>query len=214
MKKIIALFLTFVMLFSLAACSGISSKTYHKLGETVSTDIFEFTLDAAEFAIALNNVNNDDYFTPKEYNPEYDANNPFVASTGHTFAAFTFTVKNLNRTSDELYNSTFATVKYDGKNHRAFKQGAFYLYEGKYILDEYGNKRTQEAGEWHSDPSSNFLLDAGAKESRRAYIDVAADVKDLTDDIEITFEIPNSEGKKVKFTYLVTEADRAAMKKQ
>lgn len=116
MKKLIALFLAMVMCLSLAACgnkqinSGNSQTDdgtaapndniqYYKLGDTVSTDIFEFTLNAAEFTIALNNVNDDDRYTPKAYDPQDDADNPYVAPVGHTYAAFSYTVSNLNRAS-------------------------------------------------------------------------------------------------------------------
>ena len=62
MKKVLSLILALVLCLSLCAC-GSSSKTY-LIGETVSTDIFSFTLDAAALTIALNNVTNDDYYLP------------------------------------------------------------------------------------------------------------------------------------------------------
>lgn len=182
---------------------------YYKLGETVSTDIFEFTLNAAEFCIALNNVNDDNRYTPKEYDPQDDANNPYVAPMGHTFAAFSYTVNNLNRTSCEVHdgNSVFATVKYDGNNYSSMKDGAYFLYADKTILDN-GNTKTEKAGKWYNNPGSNFLLMTGAKETRRARIDIDTNITDLTADVEITFAIPNSDGSKTEFTYLVSEANR------
>lgn len=183
---------------------------YYKLGETVSTDIFEFTLNTAKFTVALNNVNDDDYFTPKEYDPQDDAKNPYVAPVGHTYAAFSYTVSNLNRASCEFHNGSFATVKYDEKDYNTSKEGAYFRYADQQIMDASGKLRTEKAGDWYNYPSTNLRLMTGEKITRRAYIDVAADIKDLTTDVEITIAIPNSDGSKTKFTYLVSEADRAA----
>ena len=120
MKKLLALILTAALALSLVACGGgggtgdtTSTNTpsggedstptdeqrqedvqYFQLGDTVSTDIFEFTLDTAALTIALNNRTANDgtagnYFTPKEYDTQQDAQNPLVASKGHTYASFT-----------------------------------------------------------------------------------------------------------------------------
>lgn len=213
MKKALSLLLALVLCLSLCAC-GISPDSdpthYYRLGETVTTDIFEFTLNAAEFCIALNNVNNDERYTPKEYDAQKDSDNPYVAPVGHTYAAFSYTVSNLNRASFEFHDGSFATVKYDGKNYNSLEEGAYFLYADKQILDANGKLKTEKAGTWYNNPGDNFLLMAGAKETRRARIDIATEIKDLTADVEITFAIPNSDGSKTKFTYLVTEADRLA----
>ena len=208
MKKIIAFFLAVVTCVSLASCGASSTKNYHKLGETVSTDIFEFTLNAAEFTIALNNVNDDERFTPKEYDAQADSDNPYVAPVGHTYAAFSYTVKNINRASSEFHNGSFATVKYDGKKYSDMEDGAYYQYAAEQYMDVNGSLKNKKAGEWYSDPGSNLLLLVDEKETRRARIDIETEITDLTADVEITFKIPNSEGKKEEFTYLVTAADR------
>lgn len=211
MKRYLSLLLVVIMCFSLTACigEGGTNETYYKLGDTVSTDIFEFTLDAAQFTIALSNVNDDDRFTPKEYDPKYDADNPYVAPVGHTYAAFTYTVKNLNRASSEFHKGSFATVKYDGKKYTSLEEGAYFRYEDQMIMDANGNLRTEKGGEWYNDPGSNFLLMTGEKQTRRAYIDISVSIEDLEEDVLITFAIPKSNGSTEKFTYLVTAADRA-----
>lgn len=214
LKKVISLFLIAVIGLSFVACgkSG-GDASYHKLGETVSTDIFEFTLNAAEFTIALNNVNDDKRFTPKEYDADDDADNPYVAPVGHTYAAFSYTVKNLNRASSEFHSGSFATVKYDGKKYKAMKDGAFFQYETEQYKDTDGSIKTRKAGEWYSNTSNNMLLLTNEKETRRARVELETEVKDLTADVEITFKIPNSEGKKEEFTYRVTAADRESYTK-
>lgn len=209
LKKIISLVLVIVLCLSFAAC-GISggSTTYYKLGDTVSTDIFEFTLNAAEFTVALNNINDDNRYTPKEYDPEEDDDNPYVAPVGHTYAAFSYTVTNLNRASSEFHTGSFASVEYENKKYSAMDEGAYFQYEQEQYMDVNGSLKTKKAGEWYSDPGNNLLLLTGEKETRRARIDIEAEIKDLTADVKITFKIPNSEGKTEDFTYLVTSADR------
>ena len=211
MKKIIALLLVVVLCFSFVACGkSDSNTTYYKLGDTVSTDIFEFKLNAAEFTIALNNINDENRFTPKEYNPNEDNDNPFVAPVGHTYAAFSYTVTNLNRASSEFHSGSFASVEFEKKDYRAMEDGAYYQYEQEKYIDVNGSLKTKKGGEWYSDPGSNLLLSTGEKETRRAYVDIDTEIKDLTSDVKITFKIPNSEGKTEEFTYLVTAADREA----
>lgn len=209
LKKACSLILVIAMCLSFAACGKSSDGTSHyKLGDTVSTDIFEFTLNAAEFTIALNNVNDDKRYTPKEYSPEDDADNPYVAPVGHTYAAFSYTVKNLNRASSEFHSGSFATVKYDGKKYSDVTEGAYYLYQDNQVMSSSGSLSTEKKGQWYNNPGSNFLLMTDAKEIRRAYIDIDTEIKDLTESVEITFKIPCSDGEKTSFTYLVTEEDR------
>lgn len=227
MKKVIALLLTAVLCCSMVACKsqqdsgqapgtnasngGETAKaavTYYKLGDTVSTDIFEFTLNSAEYTLALNNVTDETYFTPKEYDATKDNNNPYVAPVGHTYAAFSYTVTNLDRASGKFHEGSFATVTYEGKDYDTVEEGAYFIYADKYIKESSGYATTLKAGEWRSKVGSNFLLMAGEKETRRAYIDVAADIKDLNADVTITVAVPASDGKKTEFTYLITEQDR------
>lgn len=90
MKKLIPIILSLAMLFSLCSCGGGTSNHQeetaerYEIGDTVSTDIFEFTLDAAALTIALNCSYDDNYFTPKGYSAQSDSGNPFVAPVGHT----------------------------------------------------------------------------------------------------------------------------------
>ena len=124
MKKLFAMCLALATLLPLCACgaegsSGNSAAATerYQIGDTVSTDIFEFTLDAAAFTIALNRVYGSDYFTPKEYDASADSGNPFVASVGHTYVAFTYTVKCLDRSSNEFHDGIRGSVsiEYNGQ---------------------------------------------------------------------------------------------------
>lgn len=214
MKKAIAILLTVITVcLAFASCGSKKTEASYKLGDTVSTDIFEFTLNAAQFTIALNNVKDDNYFTPKEFDPADDSNNPYVAPTGSTYAAFSYTVKNLDRTDATFHSGSFASVEYDGEKSSVLKEGAYYLHQNKNIMETNGSIREYPAGEWYSDPSNNLHLMTGATETRRSYIALGKNVEDLTSDVCLTVSIPNSSGKKVKFTYVVTETDRAAYDK-
>ena len=206
-SKLLAIILALTTLLTLAACGGKSSTETYKLGDTVSTDIFEFTLSVAEYTVALENTNGDTYFTAKEYDAEDDKDNPYVAPTGHTYVAFSYTVKNLDRASNEFHNGSFATVKYDGKKYSTIEEGAYFRYEDSTVLNSSGTPKTEYIG-WYKNPSRNFLLLTGEKITRRAYIDIDANITDLTESVEIIVEVPTSEGKTESFTYVVTEEDR------
>ena len=65
--------------------------------------------------------------------------------------------------------------------------------------------QTAKAGEWYNEPGGYMLLQAGEKESRRAYIDVTTDVANLDDEFKLTVKLPNSSGSESSFTYLVTK---------
>lgn len=139
MKKMFTLLLASAMALSLTACGDGGEPTPFsgadpspsesvspapaagsQLGETVSTDLAEFTLDRADLTIALENAHGDDYFLPKEYSAEEDSKNPFVASKGHCLVAITYTLANLNRGNLDLdgsFNGPLFQVSYQGKDY-------------------------------------------------------------------------------------------------
>ncbi len=214
MKKTIAVLLAIITVCLVFASCGVKKdEATYTLGDTVSTDIFEFTLNAAQFTIALNNVKDENYFTPKEFDAADDSDNPYVAPTGSTYAAFSYTVKNLDRTDATFHSGSFATIEYDGEKSSVLEEGAYYLYQNTNVMDTNGSIREYSAGTWYSDPSDNLHLMTGATETRRSYIALGKTVEDLTSDVCLTVSIPNSEGKKVKFTYVVTENDRTTYDK-
>ena len=198
MKRIIALVLAAVLCFSFAACgkSG-DNTTYYKLGDTVSSDILEFTLDKATLAIALNNIIDNDYCSPKEYNSQTDNDNPFVCAKGHTYAAFTYTIKNIDRTN---YNGVLPLVEAEYKDVKSDKQvdGAQYFS----ALDEWkptGNNANPPVYSWH------FVLEPESPETYRSYIDIPVEADSLTDDFILTVNLPASDGSISNFSYLITQ---------
>ena len=176
---------------------------YHKFGDTVSTDLIEFSLDRASVTIALENTYGEDYYTPKEYDPVTDANNPFVAKKGRTFAAYTCTITNLDRVSANCLPSVI--IEYDGNEYRGCGYGTYYLYQARTYLDQYGKQHINAANAWYTDVASNLLLSAGEKRTIRAYTDMAVEVSDLTDDFIFKIELPCSDGTKTTFAYSVSD---------
>ena len=218
MKNLVPIILSLAMLFSLCSCGGGASNHQeetaerYEIGDTVSTDIFEFTLDAAALTIALNCSYDDNYFTPKGYSAQSDSGNPFVAPVGHTYAAFTYTVKCLDRSDNEFHDgiSGAVSIEYDGKTYKGkypddTKDGAYYLYEDKNYIDVDQSLKTDKAKEWHSGASNNMLLFAGATESRRAIIDLPIDIEDLDSPFILNVSVPCSDGSKTVFSYSIGE---------
>lgn len=179
--------------------------TYYKIGDTVSTDIVEFTLDDAAFAIALENTTGEGYCAPKEYDREEDQRNPYVAKKGQTFVFYEYTMENLDRTALNVYVRELASIKYNEIQYEGTNQNkAAYYYDINEYYDQYGKLITEEPYVWHMDIfSSDIMISATEKESHRAYLEVKTEVSDLNDEFAITFNLPTSNGEKESFTYLV-----------
>lgn len=207
MKKLTAFILLFVLCLSFASCGGAKDEA-RKLGETASTDICELQLNYAQFTTALSNKNDDEYFTPKEYDASTDSQNPYVASTGKTYVAYSYTITNLDRSSLDIKLEKIASVKYNKKNTNKSDPGAYYLYSDNMIMDASGKVTTEAKGKWYKNDSSNMILNASEKRTVRAAILIDANVTDLNETVEITFSLPNSDGKREKFTFTVTQSDR------
>ncbi len=207
-KKILALVLIISVLCSFAACGGAGNQA-HKLGDTVSTDIFKFTLYNADLAIALENEIGENYASPKEFDATDDANNPYVAKTGHTFIAITYEVESLDRASAEFHEGSFIKAKYNKKNYSKYEECAYFCFGDKKVISSSGAMSTESGYQWRNEPSLNMLLKAGEKEMRRGYVDMDVAAASLDDEFELTISIPKSDGGKEKFKYTITAEDRA-----
>lgn len=222
MKKQATLLMALALCLSLCACGGETStstdgpvadttvpEAYYQIGDTVSTNLFNFTLDAAELAIALENTYGESFGDPKEYNPQEDSNNIFVAPTGHTYVAFTYTVENVSRTSGNFHdcgritNGGFVDVIYKGEKYdTTIDDCAVMYYQDHQYLDINGQLKTEAANRWYTNPSNNMLVGASEKQSRKAYADFAVEVDSLTDEFYLCVRVPSSEGSEV-FTYYI-----------
>lgn len=166
---------------------------YYKIGDTVSTDIIEFTLDEAELAIALSNTVDENYFLPKEYDPQRDAKNPLVAAKGHTYATFSYTICNLDRTN---YNGKLPFVTAEYKDTTSNKQVDGAEYKGDTWITT-GNNPTSPVYSWR------FVLDVGIERSFRSFIDIPVEADDLTDGFLLNIELPISDGTTSIYTYKI-----------
>ena len=111
MKKLIALLMAATMTLSLCACGSgntpqnepatepnpettqppaVEETPEEKkatVGDTVATELFECTLTRAEFAPAVSNVMDENYFLPDE---NFWPDNPYIAKDGFQLMSFSF----------------------------------------------------------------------------------------------------------------------------
>lgn len=177
-------------------------KTY-VLGDTAASDILEFTLDNATFAIALGNVLDDNYFLPREYYAVKDAKNPYVASKGHTLVAITYTVNNLDRTgiAFDTLTEPFFSVTYNGESISP--------------VTVYGYVRT-DGGDWakYDRSYSSMSLSTGEKKTLRCYLDIPMEAIVLTDTFDLTVHLPCSDSSTQDAVFTVTEEARSQYENQ
>lgn len=202
------------------AAAGETEAATYNVGDTVETDIVRFTLDRAELAIALENsgaasvgygadgLADDNYFMPKEYNAEEDADNPYVAAKGNTLVSLTFTAENLDRdflNLDDNDPEDFFAVEYDGTAYtgeRDFdKDGALIVRYGVENANGEGWKDYSHMGM----PVSGILLEVGETASYKCYIDIPVEIEDLSSPFKITVNLPNSDDETTPFTFVVNE---------
>lgn len=179
----------------------------YAVGETVETDLVKLTLNDAAFAIALNNslpvgadfsIDND-YFCPKEYVAEEDANNAFVAPKGSTLVFYELVIENLDRDYLNLdgfgTKSEFIAVTYKGTEYTEFEEREY----GWEIRDLDGEQ------DWGSTPVTNILAAAGSKDLYRAYATVPFEPSSLSDPFDISFTLPCLDDTTQTFTFAINQ---------
>ena len=85
--------------------------------------------------------------------------------------------------------------------------GLYRVYSESYLMDDSGTIETIEPNVWHEFDLNYYGvgLEVGDTETRRFYVDIPTDVESLTDDFSVIISIPNSDGTKTEFTYLITD---------
>ncbi|MBM6676259.1 hypothetical protein H6A07_05820 [Olsenella uli] len=179
----------------------------HAVGETVETDLVKLTLNDAAFTIALNNslpigadfnIDND-YFCPKEYVAEEDANNAFVAPKGSTLVFYELVIENLDRDYLDLdgfgTKSEFVAVAYEGETYTEFEEREY----GWAIRDLDGEQ------DWDSTPVTNILASVGVRDLYRAYATVPFEPASLSDPFDISFTLPCSDDTTQTFTFAINQ---------
>lgn len=175
----------------------------YNLGDTVSTDIMDFTLHDASFS----------YYLSMEYStycePQDSEDVSYVANKGHTFLPLIFEIENKDRASwrvgelskssgwelnwEMLYNNEEYDLKdynlnsIDGSNHFTLDFSA--------IGSNMENLKRYD--------SIIYILSAGEKIVVRTMGYVNMEPANLTDSYELTINVPNSSGEYEEFTYIV-----------
>ena len=209
MKKIVSLLLVGIMCISLSACTGSTTETKevdvvkYSIGDTVSTDIFDFTLENAEFAIACENDLTSKYLEPKEYDASSDSGNPYVASIGETLVALTFTIKNNNRTSMNIASSfgdwdLTWNVSYQNEDFMLLNQ-----WYDTHDLDLDPAAVSSNGTTWERQDTENDVLEAGDVKTYRTYGRISTDVENLTDSFEITVNVPTGSQEDEMFVFVI-----------
>ena len=141
MKKVLSLLLAFVMCLSLCACGGgntdasvddettaptteapvdkddVSTEKEYSLGDTITTDIIEFSLTRVEFADQLKYAT---FSTGEQPDAEYmlpttepQSNKTFVADEGYTFLSYSYSLKYTGKEEIEVETAMGISADYN-----------------------------------------------------------------------------------------------------
>lgn len=215
-KRALPFLLAFTLItFPLSACSEQSSSgtpdqgssqpakvAAQKVGDTISTDLVEVTPTSIQFAFALNNqtpfgadavAENNHFLQPKEYNPDEDSKNPFVASKGNVLVSFEIKANNLDRKSLTLDDSStssqlISAVEYNGVTY----SGSDVTAKGYCSVPEKGSSGSRVA---------NLLLGNEGPEIHRGYVEFHFEPSSTSDSMKVTFSLPNSDGSRSEFVF-------------
>lgn len=185
--------------------SKIPEVTYN-IGDTVSTDIAQFTLNDSQLTIALSNVIDENYGLPKEYDAQRDVQNPYVAKVGHTLVYLEYTITNTNRSGSMDIQTSIANMQYNDKIYSTVYDTNSSSYTGRLtaikmeIATSYGTVATNK---WKRIETTNSLLSTQEKASYRQYIDISENIENINDKYYINIKLPTSEGQEQNFTYIV-----------
>lgn len=218
MKKALSLILALVMCLSLCACGGNNDTTVPtepktvptepptvkvNLGETVSTDIAEFTLLDSSFTYYATSLSTN-YVAPVD-EPDY-----FTASVGHCLVSVTFKITNKDRGGSLSFAGGAGnwkpnwTVSYNGadysvKGYSLSSNSGNHWIDLAYaaLLSADGNETIKRYG------LSNYLLYAGDTVTLRTIGVIDIEPENLTDSFDFTVGVINSKGEHELFTYTV-----------
>ncbi|MBE6623965.1 MAG: hypothetical protein E7621_07275 [Ruminococcaceae bacterium] len=206
MKKVLCLLILVVFSISLVACGNdASSSSVLNVNTTASTDIVSFKIIDSSLATYVGATTNDSFLLPSK------TKTTIGAPVGKSLVSISFKVTNNDRAGYLNINSSSKSLKekslpldwkltYKGRtyditsftysyDHIGFTPGAFINGSTGEVLDTIS--------------TSNYLL--GAKESCSFRVIGVVDMEpdSYEDTYSITVKLPNSKGKKEKFTYTV-----------
>ena len=215
MKKTLAFILAATLMLSLAACGGENENSnndadksaendvdtqYYNIGDTVSTDIVDFTLNNCDLSIFA-----DPYIIqPTEEETKYGA------KVGSSMIIPTFTITNKDRSG--YIDIRDEAVLLDNADDVSLDWTVLYNNE-EYTVTHFDGQRGMELDPAAVlDPASgdiivlnetmNYHLQAGQTVSLRTIGFINVEPETLSDEFSITLSLPSSSGKET-FTYLV-----------
>ena len=176
----------------------------HTMGETVSTNIVDFTLVNSTFTYYASNVSTD-YGAPTD-----KPNTLFSAKTGTCYVSMTVTIQNKDRAGSldfcGKWNPGKWTVNYNGETYPIY---GFDLNIAKYpnVKLNYGGAFVEpDTGKVLSKVGTgNKLISAGEEYTIRFFGIIHADPASLDDSFELTVKVPNSTGEYEDFVYTVSK---------
>ncbi len=216
MKKALSIILALTLCITLCACSSnntetesttiptTEAETKYSLGETVSTNLAEFTLENSSLTYYVSN-NSTNYVEPTD-----TPNTLFAASVGHCYVSVTFTITNKDR-GGSISFASFGS-EWDPKWSVSYN-GADYTVKGYSLNDNAGTnyinlgysaiieKESGNVIKTHT--SQNYLLSAGETVTIRTFGIIDIEPQNLTDGFEFTVGVPNSNNEYEYFTYVV-----------
>lgn len=219
MKRLIALLLAAALALSLAACGGEAEseneeglendiEEYPMVGETISTDKAELTLN--EFELTNYLYLGDDveqYLTPlteeeaKQLAPEEEFG---VAEDGKVFAYFSFTLKNIGKTPLDNFS-----VYENGNAHSIYMADYFQIDYDGYL---FGFDNGSDIGVVYQFDSENYEWDFATldldvlspEETYRGYLAISSQAVENTDSpILLNVQLPNEDGNIEILTYKI-----------
>jgi predicted small lipoprotein YifL len=224
MKKVLALVLALVLVLSLVACGGNGeaekkdetiAKTeteaskgqtvqLKSLGETVSTDIMDFTLKEAALSYYASALHDDTYAKPIDHSD----GGIFTAAKGRVLVCMTFTIKNNDRDSLDGGGSfaKWPMLTISNENESSAVNG-FDLNnkDGRVGALEFGESEVSYNGgsTFTQNTSSNIIVEAGRNITVKVVGIAKIDPANLNDTFYLTVMIPNSNNNNEPFTYKV-----------
>ena len=182
-----------------------------KIGESVSTDIIEFTLNKAVLGYSAispqtstngkrTTVNPDTALLPPDGN---GGNTFFTSSKGRVLACLDFTIKNTDRNTLNTDKNIYSfSVKQDD-NYALVRGYDLNNKDGQYDLTLQWSPIAVNGGEFTTNDTTNKLLDANSSYEIKVVGVVGFEPENLTDPFELVVQLKNSNDETESFLYRV-----------
>lgn len=220
MKKLLLILLAHVLCVSLCACGKKESsessdksttetltesidpeiQTFN-VGETVSTDIVDFTLEKSKFSYYL--INNDVAFVEPTDEP-----NGFSSSIGECYVSMTITIKNRSHASIN-FTSSFGdwdpaewSVTYSGEDYELYALRPGFP-DTKVFSLTYAALKDNSTGKFERYHVSNLIIYGGETYTLRFAGIININPTSLKDGFELNVKVPNSKGEFENFKFNV-----------